>query len=92
MTMASSGRLAEAEQLAGQLRRRAETDYITPASIAYIYVAMGDFDRAFEMLDRAAVERDPNLVGLMSNPIFDPVRGDPRYHAMLDKLQLKPPA
>ena len=92
MTLAASGRHAEAEVLASQLRHRAESDYITPASIAYIYVAMGDADRAFEMLDAAAAGRDPNLVGLMSNPIFDPLRQDRRYHAMLKKLQLTPPA
>jgi len=90
MTAALQGRRTDAESMAAELRERARTDYITPASIAYIYVAAGNLTEAFHMLDVAANERDPNLVGLMSNPIFDPIRHDPRYQAMLDKLQLRP--
>jgi tetratricopeptide (TPR) repeat protein len=88
MTLAWAGRREESTALTARILQRAESEYITPASIAYIYVAQGDFDRAFQMLDRAAAERDPNLVGLMSNPIFDGVRKDPRYTAMLRKLRL----
>ena len=91
MTLARAGRREEAEALAARILQRAETDYITPAGIAYIFVALKDFDRAFHMLDVAATERDPNLVGLMTNPIFDPLRSDPRYAAMLSKLRLKSP-
>jgi len=91
MTLASAGRRAEAEEMTSIIRERAGAEYITPTSIAYIYVALRDFDQAFHMLDIAAAERDPNLIGLMSNPIFDPVRHDPRYAAMLMKLQLTGP-
>ena len=91
MTLASAGRRAEAEKMTSVIRERAGAEYITPTSIAYIYVALRDFDQAFHLLDVAAAERDPNLIGLMSNPIFDPVRHDPRYAALLNKLQLTAP-
>jgi tetratricopeptide (TPR) repeat protein len=91
MTLASAGRRAEAEKMTAVIRERAGAEYITPTSIAYIYVALRDFDRAFHLLDVAAAERDPNLIGLMSNPIFDPLRHEPRYAALLNKLQLTAP-
>jgi hypothetical protein len=88
MTLALAGRRSEAQALLDQISRRAVNDYISPVSIAYVWTALGDVDRAFENLDRAVVERDPNLLGLQSNPIFDSLRTDERYHAILRKMQL----
>ena len=61
-------------------------------SIAYIWTALGDKAKAFENLDRAVHDRDPNLLGLKSNPIFDSLRGDEHYDALLRKMQLDAPA
>ena len=63
-------------------------EYISPVSIAYICTALGDYDAAFGHLDRAIHDRDPNILGLKSNPIFDGLREDARYHALLKKMQL----
>jgi serine/threonine-protein kinase len=88
MTLAVAGRRAEAVALLDRITRRAANDYISPVSIAYVCTALGDKDRAFENLDRAIHDRDPNLLGLKSNPIFDSLRGDERYRAILRKMQL----
>ena len=88
MTLAVAGRRGESMALLNTISGRAVSDYISPVSIAYVWTALGDVERAFENLDRAVVERDPNLLGLQSNPIFDSLRGDERYHAILRKMQL----
>jgi tetratricopeptide (TPR) repeat protein len=88
MTLALAGRRAEASELLDRITRRAANDYISPVSIAYICTALGDKDRAFENLDRAIYDRDPNLLGLKSNPIFESLRMDERYHAILRKMRL----
>jgi tetratricopeptide (TPR) repeat protein len=88
MTLAMAGRRPEAEALLDKVTRRAANDYISPVSIAYVCTALGDKDRAFENLDRAIHDRDPNLLGLKSNPIFEGIRTDVRYHAILRKMQL----
>jgi len=88
MTLARAGRRAETVELLQRITQRAASDYISPVSIAYVHTAMGDADQAFENLDRAIQDRDPNLLGLKSNPIFESLRGDPRYHALLKKMQL----
>jgi tetratricopeptide (TPR) repeat protein len=89
MTLAFAGRRAEATAMLDDIARRAVNDYISPVSIAYISTALGDKDRAFENLDRAIFDRDPNILGLKSNPIFDSLRDDERYHALLRKMQLE---
>jgi len=88
MTLAMAGRRTEAVALLDNITRRAANDYISPVSIAYVCTALGDKDRAFENLDRAIHDRDPNLLGLKSNPIFESLRIDSRYHALLRKMQL----
>jgi serine/threonine protein kinase/Flp pilus assembly protein TadD len=88
MTLAMADRRAEASALLDKVTRRAANDYISPVSIAYVCTALGDKDRAFENLDRAIHDRDPNLLGLKSNPIFERLRTDERYHAIRRKMQL----
>ncbi|MCU1328280.1 MAG: serine/threonine protein kinase with repeat [Bryobacterales bacterium] len=88
MTLAASGDRDKALELLASIERRAFGSYVSPVSIAYVHTALGDKDRAFEHLDRAVSDRDPNILGLKSNPIFDSLRDDPRYHALLAKMQL----
>ena len=91
MTLAVAGKREAALALLGEISRKAATEYISPVSIAYIYTALGDRDAAFDHLDQAIIDRDPNSLGLRSNPIFDSLREDERYHALLRKMQLEGP-
>ena len=61
-------------------------NYDSPASIAEIYILLGDNDKAFYWLEKAYEERDSSLEELAVSPIFDPVRSDPRYKALLKKI------
>ncbi len=54
--------------------------------IAYVHGALGDLDRAFEYLDRAFAEEPASLSYIMTDPTVDPIRDDPRYEALLEKL------
>ena len=89
MTLATAGHRKQAEEMLAVILRRSAHEYISPVSIAYICTALGDFDAAFGHLDRAIHDRDPNILGLKSNPIFDGLREDARYHALLKKMQLE---
>ncbi len=89
MTLALAGRRDEAAAMLERITLRAVNDYISPVSIAYICTTMGDKDRAFENLDRAIYDRDPSILGLKSNPIFESLRNDDRYHAIMRKMQLE---
>ena len=53
---------------------------------AEIYAQAGDKDRAFAELQNAVAAKDPGLTGLKFDPFFDPIRGDPRYPALVKKL------
>ena len=85
---AAAGRRDEAGALLQQVLELAGREYVSPVSIAYIYAALGETDAAFAHLRSAMEDRDPNLLGLKSNPAFDTLRSDPRYSALLASMRL----
>ena len=54
--------------------------------IAAIYAQWGEVDNAMNWLDRAYVIRDPGLQHLGNTRQFDPIRSDPRFEALLRKM------
>ena len=86
---ALSGRKDDARVMLGQLLESAEQRYVSPVSIASIYLGLGETDEAFEWLDRAIDDRDGPVFTLKVNPIYDVLRADPRYQALLLKLHLQ---
>ena len=56
--------------------------------VSEVYAWRGEIDKAFEWLKVAADHRDAGLVYVKYDPFLKPLRGDPRYDALLAKLQL----
>jgi serine/threonine-protein kinase len=48
----------------------------------------GDTARALDWLERACDDRDPNLPYITCEPLWDPVRSDPRFQALLRRMNL----
>ena len=53
---------------------------------ASIQAQLGQIDQAFAELDNAVAAKDSGLIYLKTDPLIDPVRGDPRYAVLLKKL------
>jgi TolB-like protein/Tfp pilus assembly protein PilF len=58
--------------------------------IGYVYAALGDNDRAFEWLNRALDHYYARVLFLKVDPRADPLRSDPRFAALVQRLGLKP--
>jgi TolB-like protein len=56
--------------------------------IACVFAYSGEADRAFEWLDRAYRQKDPILPYIKAAHEFKNLRGDPRYEAFLNKMNL----
>jgi serine/threonine-protein kinase len=56
--------------------------------IGTLYTRAGMYDEAVTYLALAADEGDPNCPYLSVDPIFDPMRGDPRFQALVDLLPI----
>jgi TolB-like protein len=68
------------------LQEESKKRYVSPYFIAFDYSIMGEKDRAFEFLDKAYNERSSWLVELRVDPIWDPLRSDPRYADLLRRI------
>ena len=61
-----------------------------PYQLAEAYAWRGEKDRALEWLDRAVKQREGGLVNIKVDPLLRGLRGDPRYAAVLRKMNLPP--
>jgi TolB-like protein len=55
---------------------------------AQVYAWRGEKDQALEWLERSYVQREPGLTWVEIDPRFRSLRGDPRYKALLRKMNL----
>lgn len=84
---AMSGRRAAASKIAADLgNRQQRTGEPTAGGVAVIYGALGDRDRAFEWLQKALTAREPSIAYLQVDPVWDPLRSDPRFERILVSL------
>lgn len=76
---------------ADQALARAERDVARygEVNVALIHAYRGERDQAFDWLNRAVTARDINLGHrLRYDPIFAPLQGDPRFRALLRRMNL----
>jgi len=52
------------------------------------YALAGDRVHALDWLEKAYAERDPGMPFISCNPIFDPLRAEPRFQALLRRMNL----
>jgi len=70
------------------LRRLVSLENISPVSVAILYCKLGEWDKAFAWLERAADERDPAIVELKQEPLLDPLRSDQRFARLAERVGL----
>lgn len=87
---ACTGRREEAEGMLGDLLQKSATEIVPDISLAVLYAALGDHDRAFELLEKCYRERDPHLFWLPVQPGFRLLRDDPRYDRLLRLIKFLP--
>jgi tetratricopeptide (TPR) repeat protein len=85
---ALSGKPDEARQHIEELESRARHEYISPFWTAMAHVGLNQRKQAFAWLEKACDMRDPWLFALPNLPIAAPLRSDPRYHALLHRINL----
>lgn len=85
---AASGQKDEALEMLNQLDKLSKERYVSSFNRAYIYIALGDMDQAFEYLEKSYVEREILLTYIKVWPYYDPIRSDPRFKALLKKMGL----
>lgn len=61
---------------------------INPFNVAQVYALVGDKDKAFEQLAKACDDHSVPVASLRFGPAFENLRSDPRFLAILKRLNL----
>jgi TolB-like protein/Tfp pilus assembly protein PilF len=83
-----AGNHQEAGDLLDEILALRASRFVPPEEIARIYTQLGDFDAAIHWLEQAYAERSRGLMFLNVNASWDPIRNDPRFQDIRQKLGL----
>ena len=88
LVYALGGRKDEANKILNELLELNKKRYVTPAALANIYIGLDNKEQAFVWLEKAFQERSNYLAYLKVFPILDPLRSDPRFAALVQRVGL----
>ena len=86
--LAALGQRDEADAILARLEEESRQQYVRAEFLAMGYAAVGDLDHAFASLERAYQARSSGLIYLRLDPGFAPLRSDPRFADLVNRIGL----
>jgi hypothetical protein len=62
---------------------------VSPFDLAVVHIGLGDLNEGFEQLENAYEQRVFRIIEL-TMPMFDPLRADPRWQSLVQRVGLAP--
>ncbi|HSB62875.1 MAG TPA: protein kinase, partial [Thermoanaerobaculia bacterium] len=84
------GRRAEAEDALRRLKAMSKERFVSGVAFALVEVGLGHKEKALDWLEKAADEREGRLVFLRVFSPWDPLRAEPRFRAIVRRLNIPP--
>jgi TolB-like protein len=81
-----AGQDNRARPLIQRLKASSSGGFVPPELVAVDYVALKEFDRALDWLDKAFDARSQAMTLIHVEPMFDPIRDHGRFQALVDKV------
>jgi serine/threonine-protein kinase len=85
---ALAGDATKARAMLDELKSRSAHQYVPRYNIAVVHLALAEQDEAFAWLEKAYEEHDVLVSFLKVDPKWDPVRSDPRFISILERVGL----
>ncbi len=88
-SLAGLGALQEARAIEDAMRALVSRGrYVSCFNLAWIASGLGESEHAVRLLEAAYEERDPWTVFLPEFPLFDSLRGDRRFEALVRRIRI----
>ncbi|HDS06356.1 MAG TPA: tetratricopeptide repeat protein [Bacteroides sp.] len=84
--LASSGNTEAAEEVIDEIMELSREKYISFFWLATIFVVVGQYDKAFELFEEAYQSHEVLMIFLNVDPIFDRIKPDQRFQALIKKM------
>ena len=88
--LACAGRRADALGVLQELEAMAQTRWVPASCFAILHLGLGDHSAALSYLEAATDARELAVTALRVHPLYDPLRGEPRFERLLERIGLLP--
>ena len=82
----AAGDRASALAELADLKKMSRDGTVLPFNLALVYLGLGDRARALDNLERALAADSQMMPWIGRDAIFDPIRSEPRFVALLNKM------
>jgi hypothetical protein len=86
ISYAKSGNKAAATKVLQDMEKLAKVSYVSPIFIGLVYDALGERAKEFACSAKGYDDRAEWLLWLNLDPLFDEVRGDPRFQGLIRRV------
>lgn len=86
--LARGGNREYSDSLLKDLEEKLKHDYVSPVELATLHLGLGNNHEALDWMERSHAERRGWMAYLNVHPILDPVRNEPRFKALVEKMKL----
>jgi serine/threonine-protein kinase len=91
-SLAAAGDRSYATEVAAELEEKRKTEYVSPVELAVIHIALGNTERAIDWIEEGLDDRRGWSAYLRVHPIMDPLRGEPRFKELVQRMKFDAPA
>ena len=88
--LARQGRREEARRVLAALEEQRRTGYVSSVAFATLLIGLEERELALDWVERAYDERRGWMAYLRVNALVDPLRGHPRFDALLQRMRFSP--
>jgi TolB-like protein/Tfp pilus assembly protein PilF len=84
---ARNGQTDEAQKVLARLNEITKSRYVAPYAFAFVYLGLGEKERAIDQLEHAYQNGDTNYLFLIKiDPLLDDLRGNSRFETLVQKI------
>jgi len=81
-----AGYTEKARVVLADLTKPNEFGYINSLFVAMVHLGLGELEQAMDWIEKAYENHDGDIVEIKHSPNFDPLRGNPRFQRLIEKM------
>ena len=85
-TLAQAGFTWEARALLDQLHSMASQKWVSLVCFTIVHIGLGEHEPALDYLEAACDKRELAVTSLITHPLYDPLRSEPRFQGLLERI------